>query len=174
MPHFWGHFFQVCAHTDLWWLTPLSQTPKISWPLHRPAPPQSEKRRILKTMPCNQHIFFTSLGFSALTSKMTHLTTLPYFSHSSFVSPSRSSSTSPRPTMFYETSTGFRPTCVELQKIMTSDETTELIFVDTGADTHTDVPWGVQLWLGSWGSLWADWPRTSWKHRLDGWKQKQK
>lgn len=40
-----------------------------------------------------------------LTSKMTHLTTLPYFSHSSFVSPSRSSSTSPRPTMFCKTHT---------------------------------------------------------------------
>lgn len=40
---------------------------------------------------------------SILTSKMTHLTTLPYFSHSSFVSPSRSSSTSPRPTMFCKT-----------------------------------------------------------------------
>ena len=39
----------------------------------------------------------------SLTSKMTHLTTLPYFSHSSFVSPSRSSSTSPLPTMFYKT-----------------------------------------------------------------------
>lgn len=38
-----------------------------------------------------------------LTSKMTHLTTLPYFSHSSLVSPSRSSSTSPRPTMFCKT-----------------------------------------------------------------------
>lgn len=47
---------------------------------------------------------YTSLS-SALTSKMTHLTTLPYFSHSSFVSPSRSSSTSPRPTMFYKTDT---------------------------------------------------------------------
>lgn len=39
-------------------------------------------------------------GSMHLTSKITHLTTLPYFSHSSFVSASRSSSTSPLPTIF--------------------------------------------------------------------------
>lgn len=49
-------------------------------------------------------------GFSVLTSNMTHFTTLPYFSHSSFVSPSKSSSTSPRPTMFCETNKDIRPT----------------------------------------------------------------
>lgn len=39
----------------------------------------------------------------SLTSKMTHFPTLPYFSHSSLVSTSRSSSTSPAPTMFWKT-----------------------------------------------------------------------
>lgn len=34
---------------------------------------------------------------------MTHFPTLPYFSHSSLVSTSRSSSTSPAPTMFWKT-----------------------------------------------------------------------
>lgn len=37
-----------------------------------------------------------------LTSNITHFPTLPYFSHSSLVSTSKSSSTSPAPTMFYK------------------------------------------------------------------------
>lgn len=47
------------------------------------------------------HIGCLFTNYHLLTSKMTHLMTLPYFSHSSFVSASRSSSTSPLPTMFY-------------------------------------------------------------------------
>ena len=40
------------ASTDLWWQTPPSQTPEISWQLHHQSPPQSEKEIVFLSLLC--------------------------------------------------------------------------------------------------------------------------